>query len=272
VEFNIGASMPSRRIETPFLPLPAGGALYGRVSREDSAAGDAILFVHGFGSTHYGEKARALEAACARRGWTFASFDLRGHGRSGGRLQEMRAGSLQEDLDRVWEYLGGQGMRRLFVVGSSMGGWAGGWFTRRHPEVVPAFASVAPAFDFLGRWYRMLSEEQLRDWERSGRLRIHNIWLDVEINYGLVEDRDSFAAEKLADGWSTPAVIFHGVEDDTVPYTESLDFLRRVEGTAVELRLYRRGDHRLTAFKEQIAEAICEFFAPWYTEPNRGLP
>ena len=31
----------------------------------------AIVFAHGFGSVHGGEKSVALESECARRGWAF---------------------------------------------------------------------------------------------------------------------------------------------------------------------------------------------------------
>src|SRR5262249_19661437 len=110
------------------LPLPAGGELDGYLSFLGAPGPDAVLYAHGFGSTRGGIKADALEAACVRRGWPFAAFDFRGHGRSGGSLLELRGSGLLDDLAAVADHLEGRGIRRLFPVGSSMGGWAASWF------------------------------------------------------------------------------------------------------------------------------------------------
>ena len=92
------------------LPLPAGGHLRGVFS--PGTDGAAVLYVHGFGSAHTGNKGEALAAACARRGWAFAAFDFRGHGRSGGRTT---AGDA-EVLDLVREGLSNPEIsRRLFI-------------------------------------------------------------------------------------------------------------------------------------------------------------
>jgi alpha-beta hydrolase superfamily lysophospholipase len=90
---------------------------------------------------------------------------------------------------------------------------------------------------------------------------VTNEWVDVEIGYGLVEERDPFTPERPAAGWHTPALIFHGCRDDAVPVEDSLSFLRRVDYPDVELRLFKSGDHRLTAYKDEIAAEAGRFFA-----------
>lgn len=252
--------MSQRRTEIITLPLPDGGALAGRASFAGTPGANAVLFVHGFGSSHRGEKSEAVEAVCARRGWTFAAFSFRGHADSSGGLSELRGAGLQDDLDRIADHLASLGTSRLFLVGSSMGGWASAWFARRHPAKVVACAVIAPAFDFLGRRWQLLSEADRAAWRDTGRLRVRNQWLDVDIGYGLAEERDAFRVEQLAQDWRTPLVIFQGMNDDTVPYSESLSFVERVNCPDVELRLYRHGDHRLLPFKDEIAEAACAFF------------
>ena len=130
--------MSTRRQETERLPLPGRGAVEVSLTFVEEPAEWAVLYVHGFGSTRMGEKPAAFEAACARRGWTFASFDFRGHGQSSGTLLELRPSGLLEDLTVVGEYLARRGVRRLGLVGSSMGGWASAWFSVRSPERVLA--------------------------------------------------------------------------------------------------------------------------------------
>jgi alpha-beta hydrolase superfamily lysophospholipase len=252
--------MEQRHRESPRLPLP-GGALQGTLSYSGAPGPAAVLYVHGFGSTRGGAKAEALEAACAARGWTFAAFDFRGHGQSSGDLLGLSGAALQEDLDAVRQYLLGRGARRLCLVGSSMGGWASAWFTFRHPDVVPACVLLAPALDFLGRRWEGLDETARRAWEETGRLRIRSEWLDVEVGPGLLAERGQFPLERLAARWATPALLFHGMGDDTVPYADSLTFVERTPYPHVELCLLRDGDHRLLAYRDEMAEAACRFFA-----------
>src|SRR5438034_4745982 len=141
--------MKAREQKSVSLQLPAGGTLLVYVSYTGEPREEAVVYVHGFGSTRSGEKPRALEAACERRGWTFASFDFRGHGGSSGTLVDLRGSQLLEDLEAVHASLATWGVRRLFPVGSSMGGWAAAWFTVRFPDIVPACMLIAPALDFL---------------------------------------------------------------------------------------------------------------------------
>jgi pimeloyl-ACP methyl ester carboxylesterase len=253
--------MNSRRRESVRLPHPAGGSLQLDVSYPDAPGTWAVLYVHGLGSTRAGEKAQALEAACARRGWIFAAPDLRGHGESTGTLLELTGGGLLDDLALVRDYLASEGVRHVCPVGSSMGGWAAAWFTLRSPQSVPACVLLAPALDFLhGRWAR-LTEAEREDWKQTGRLRVRNEWIDVELGFGLVKEMRTFRPERLAAQLERPLLIFHGMRDDTIPYGESIAFAARAMYPEIEVRLFKDGDHRLTAHKDTIAETVCEFFA-----------
>src|SRR6516165_4092151 len=132
--------MSQRRHEAPRLPHPGGGELQAHISYDGQPGDWAVVYVHGFASNSRGEKAKVVEAACARRGWTYAAFDFRGHGQSTGSLLDLAGGSLLDDLDviRSWLY-SSLGVRRLCLYGSSMGGWAASWYaTCRKPERVAA--------------------------------------------------------------------------------------------------------------------------------------
>jgi pimeloyl-ACP methyl ester carboxylesterase len=221
----------------------------------------AVLWVHGFGSHRGGEKSAAVRAECARRGWPFAAFDFRGHGGSTGDVFDLRASRLLEDLDSIRRFLADRGHTRLGLVGSSMGGFAAAWYARRRPDAVVGCVFVAPGFGFLERRWAALTDAERDEWRRTGRRRITSEWVDLEIGYGLVEEREAFAPAALAAGWAHPALLFHGCADDLVPDADSLAFLRAVEFPDVELRLFKSGDHRLTAYKEEIAAATGHFFA-----------
>jgi pimeloyl-ACP methyl ester carboxylesterase len=243
------------------IPLPAGGHLAGTV--ELTGTTGCVVFVHGFGSDRTGAKAVSVQTACGRRGWSYAAFDFRGHGGSSGTMRDLRASGLQSDLAAIRDHLASRGVRQLYLVGSSMGGFASMWFALNNPIDVPAVVLLAPAFRFLDRRWEGLSAEQREDWRASGVIRFRNQWLDVEQDHALIEERASFRMEDLADRWRTPALIFHGMLGESVPWQDTLAVVERTAFADIELRLLRDGDHRLQAYRDEMAEEACRFFERW---------
>jgi uncharacterized protein len=251
--------------ETPIkLTMPDGACLRGvfKSGRRDKAV-PAVVFAHGFGSTRNGEKAQALEAECKRREWAFAACDFRGHGQSGGSPANLRGSNLIEDLDAVTQWVAQRTDGPLFLMGSSMGGWAAAWLLASAPERAKACALVAPAFHFLE--FRGLSKSELDDWRRTGRRIFKNGWMDVEVGYGLVEESRRFPVAKLAARFQTPLIIFHGMRDEVIPYNTSIEFAANCAATNVELHLLKEGDHRFNLAKREMALEACDFF-------ERSLP
>jgi alpha-beta hydrolase superfamily lysophospholipase len=244
------------------LPLSTGGHLAGDYDpAAETNSAFIVLWVHGFGSHRGGEKAAAVREECRRRGWAFAAFDFRGHGESSGEMHELRASGLLADLEAIRHFLASRGHSRLGLVGSSMGGFAAGWFARAYAADVVGCVLLAPAFAFLARRWDRLTSEEREEWRRTDRLPIRTEWAQAELGYGLIEEREQFREADLAAGWKLPTLVFHGWADNVVPATDSLDFLRQVDYPRVELRLFKDGDHRLTAYKDEIAAESGRFFA-----------
>ena len=118
----------------------------------------------------------------------------------------------------------------------------------------------SPAFEFLERRWERLTPAEREEWQRTDRLRFRNEWVDVEIGYGLVAEREQFRSQDLARDYRTPTLIFHGMADDVIPFTDSVAFVERAVEPRIELRLLKDGDHRLTAHKDEIASEACRFF------------
>jgi pimeloyl-ACP methyl ester carboxylesterase len=231
------------------------GPITGTVDLRDGP--DAVLFVHGLGSTRSGHKATALRAACARAGATFAAFDFHGHGESWGSLLDLRASRMQRDLDAVLGHLG----HRLFVVGSSMGGFAASWLAARRPDRVAALALVAPAFRFLARRWEAMSSEQHSEAAKAGRFLWPSPYLgDIELSYALLQESEAFDPASLAIAWRVPALIWHGMQDEVVPWRDSVEMASSISPGPVEVRLLRSGDHTLNDRSDEVADDALRFF------------
>jgi len=259
--------MGGRRTEKLELKAPDGQKLRGVYSwAPGRKTTPVVVFAHGFGSVRAGEKSVALEAECARRGWAFAACDFRGHGESDGTMLELRGRRLIEDLDTITREAANRAGSPLFLFGSSMGGWASAWFAVKHPGRVAACAFVAPAFRFL-EWKKLRAVGR-GEWRRTGRLRVRNEFVDVEIDYALTADANDYLFETLAAEFRAPAIIFHGMADEIAPYSLSVEFAARCAVGDIELVLFKSGDHRLNREREKLAFAACEFFTSIVVSAN----
>ena len=224
------------------LARPDGPSLaYRRVAGE----GPGVVFLGGFMSDMTGEKASALDGFCWRQGRAFLRFDYRGHGASGGRLEEAVLSDWLADalavLDRLTE--GPQ-----VLVGSSMGGWLMLLAAMARPERVHALIGIAPAPDFVRRMEAALSADQRRDLDEQGFFLRPSEYGDgpYTITKALIEDGKRNC---LLDGpipISHPVRILHGMCDDAVPWRESLTLADRLDSDDVRTVFVKDGDHRLS--------------------------
>lgn len=213
------------------------------------------VFVHGLGSHKQGEKAVYLAGQFQKRGWGFLAPDLRGHGASGGSLPNLTMSGLLADLACSLNLLGTRGSPPV-LIGSSMGAAVAGWHASRHPGSITALALIAPALGFPGTLLRFLPPPEQERWRREGRLALRNQWIDVELGEGLLEEADTFTSTGLRNTLSAPALLIHGMQDDSVPWRDSLEFVEQAQAREMSLHLIREGDHRLTAHKEFLFELI----------------
>lgn len=130
------------------------GEVYSPADRAPSGAG--IVFVHGSASSQEGYGPRA-ETAADRIGATCLTFDLSGHGGSGGSLDELSLRDHLADCLAAFDALLGQpgvDPDRVGVCGASYGGFLGALLIARRPTAslllrAPAYTvtttSIAPA-------------------------------------------------------------------------------------------------------------------------------
>jgi fermentation-respiration switch protein FrsA (DUF1100 family) len=83
----------------------------------------------------------------------------------------------------------------------------------------------------------------------------------MELGSQLLTDAAQYPSALLLEQFARPAVIFHGMRDETIPYQLSLDFIERARETRLELYLSREGDHRLINQKAVMARESCDLLA-----------
>ncbi len=196
-----------------------------------------ILFAHGFEGVPTGSKPRYLRETLGHeviaplmnaRGWTF----------------EDQVSAVTDAMDKHPDI--------QLLVGSSMGGFAVSVAASRAPERDLRVLLMAPAVGIHSVWAEALGEDDLAKWANTGqRTHFHRgRGVEVELPYALwTQCRD--AAGVALDH---PAVIIHGLQDETISIDFAMALARRSPGIR---RLYGVPDgHRLQESRHLMADAI----------------
>jgi len=210
----------------------------------------AALFIPGLGSHRRGEKARYFAARFNATGRSFAALDLRGQGEADGAIGDLTLSRMLADVSAAADWIGARsGCGRTLLIGASMGAAVAAWHAVRHPAASEALILLAPALRFPAA----LVESQpaaLASWRTTGTHRIRSEWIDVQLGTALLDDAAYYDPDELPARLATPALLVHGVRDQTIPWQHSADFVRSQPRSAADLLLVGAGDHRLTAHKE----------------------
>lgn len=178
-----------------------------------------IAYLHGFASGPSSKKARFFRDRFAERGIEIAVPDL-----TEGDFEHLTITGQLAVVERLAPDV---------VIGSSMGGYLAALHAARQPRVAQIIL-LAPAFGFARRWPLSLGPEKVDAWRRSGWLPVYNYAAQNEcrVHYGLLEDGEGY--EDYPDV-RQPALVFHGRNDEVVPYQFAEEFGARTPSAHVEV-------------------------------------
>lgn len=221
---------------------------------------ELIVYIHGFASHQHGEKALYFGERFLARGNAYLAFDLRGHGASSGTMAALTVTRALADVETMLGWAN-ERFARIVVIGSSFGGQLAAWAASRDPRRIAANLLIAPAFSFYENRVRDLGPEGVARLLAQGQTVVRNEWVTTTIGRELVDDAQGYGLDRLLAGYRTPTLILHGTEDDTVPLSGSVDFVRRSKARPLELVAIAGGDHRLTDHKAVLFSYMEGFIA-----------
>jgi hypothetical protein len=175
------------------------------------------LYLHGFASGPDSRKAAWFGLRLAAQGASLEVPDL-----NAGDFPHL---TLTRQL-AVVEAVLGDDEGPVVVIGSSFGGYLAALLAERDPRITRLIL-LAPAFGFSELLRQVFGAATMVRWRADGRLQLPSE-VDSEqrwLHYDLIEDLD----HHVATGFSRqlPARLFHGIDDATVPYARSVEYLRQ---------------------------------------------
>lgn len=204
--------------------------------------GPVVLFLPGYMSDMRGGKAQAVMAWAEARGRACLLLDYTGCGQSEGVFAEK---SLPLWRDEVIALLGGLGIERVVLCGSSMGGWLMLLLAEALGARVAALVGLAPAPDFTDWGYDAAQKALLA---RGETLLQDNPYgpepTPTYAKFWKAGQQSLLLARGVAfDG---PVRLIHGQADPDVPWEVSLRLAAALRSADVQVLLIKDGDHRLS--------------------------
>ncbi len=212
---------------------------------EQAGAAPAVMFLPGFNSVMTGSKATYLERWCARVGHRYVRFDYRGHGASGGRLEDGGVEQWYRDAAFIYEHLD---LNEVVLVGASMGGWIALLLARHLGQKLRGVVGIGAAVDFTLGAKERLTPEQAQALARTGITYRPSRYGDgpYPLTARMLEEGNRHCL--LGKGLTLPCPLhlFHGLDDPDLPWAHALEIARGIEAVRLEVTLVAQGDHRLS--------------------------
>ncbi len=210
--------------------------------RYRQGSGPTVIFLPGYMSDMEGSKAQALDQWAEMQGRAMLRFDYTGCGASDGDFEVQTLANWRNDVIAMIDEVA-QGP--VVLVGSSMGGWLMLLAAIARPDRVKGLVGIAPAPDFTSWGF---SQDQKMAILRDGRIEEPSPYGEAPLvtTRAFWESGESLRIMHSELAIDCPVRLLHGQADADVPWTWSLEIMKRLRSADVQASFVKDGDHRLS--------------------------
>jgi uncharacterized protein len=223
--------------------------LAGTFVSPDAVPDRGVVFVHGGGVTREeGGFFARLATGLSEAGVASLRFDLRGHGESEGRQEDLTLAAILNDIRVALAWLRASGIGRLSLLGASFSGGVCAYYAAKRGADIDRLVLLNPQLDYKKRtidsrayWH----DDQLDEAEAERLSELGYIQFTPTLRHGRAILNEVFWFKPLgALGEITaPTLLVHGTKDTFVPVDASREALRlfRAEHRLVEIEGSQHG-------------------------------
>ena len=190
------------------------------------------IYLHGYNSGPKSVKAKLFKKLFTDRKFKLHIPDLNGKN-----FSELTLTGQMETIETIMRENKGP----VTLIGSSMGGFISCMLAEKHPRI-KKLVLLAPAFGFIPLQKKLLGKKGIADWKKNGFMIVQHNYYNEKRNLNFTFFTDCNKYEKFKFSRNLPVLIFHGLEDQTVPYQVSLDYFKSHPQSSLYLM---QTDHKL---------------------------
>lgn len=209
----------------------------------------AVLYLPAFDAPALDYKAERLRSYCEKEEYPFISMEWFGVGDSEGRFEHGTISRWKQDAITLIDRLLPESYQEVIIVGGGVGGWIATLIALERPEKVGGIVGLAADPDFTENLLmRYLPKSKIDEIYEKGVADIAWGERSYPVSKVLIEDaKDNLVLEGPVGGLpiTCPVRLIHGLNDEEVPYTVSLDLSRRMQSSNVNLYLIKTASHHL---------------------------
>lgn len=241
--------MPLRATDTTIRTLD-GLHLAGALVEPEGSTDRAVVLVHGGGVTREeGGFFTRLAAGLGEAGVASLRFDLRGHGQSEGKQEELTLSAILNDIRVAIAHVRAEtGIGSVSLLGASFGGGICGYYAAKRPEDVHRLVLLNPQLDYKKRTIdsRSYWSNDFIDDEAARRLTDQGyIDFTPTLKHGRAIFNEVFwlRPNEVLGEIQAPTLVVHGSKDTFVPIESSRTAMRqfRAEHKLVEIEGSQHG-------------------------------
>ncbi|MGA5134854.1 alpha/beta hydrolase [Streptomyces olivoreticuli] len=275
-------------LETAFRSLD-GTALAGTMTSAPGPVGALAVLVHGAGVTREeGGFFTRLAAGLAGAGVRCLRFDLRAHGASGGRPEDITITGVTNDIRAACDHLRAESgsSRPVHVIAASFSGGAAALHAAHRPQDVARLVLLNPRIDYRERYVTSrsyfdgdyLSEQAAKALDERGFTERS----PFELGRALLNEVPYLVPEVFLAAVRAAALLVHGTKDTFVPVESSRRYVSVLGGPA-ELHELDGAQHgfavhedpqylhpQTQAWQAEVIERVTRFLTGW-PEVRSGL-
>jgi hypothetical protein len=213
-----------------------------------------FIYLHGFASSPSSHKATAFQKKFSSLGIPLIVPDLEG--------EDFQTITLTKQIRAIESLIDESSSETsFFLIGSSMGGYLAALLAQLRTEVCGLYL-MAPGFNFLKRWSDRLGYSAEEHDRFQENISVYHYRYNEEKKLNKEIFLDAVRWETVRLDRKLPCRIVHGIHDESIPVTQSREFVRQHPWCElVELD----SDHGLTSEVDWIVSDCVKFIG------ERGL-
>lgn len=233
----------------------SGLDLAARIYSPDFPCDKGVIFSHGLYSSKDGYKIKKMADGIVKCGYTLMTFDFTFAGESPGNISDISVMEEVKDLRAAIKLFRGRGIRKLHLMGSSMGAAVSVLAASDSEDTFESLILIATPLDLLGIMPDM-TPEKVDLLELNGYTSVQGIKLKNSF-FRELKGIDMVSAVREI---SSPVILFHGGMDEVVVPSNHELFMKNIKTRGLPF-IIPDGDHNLT--RESDIDFMMQKISEW---------